>query len=102
MNWESVLSLLGGGVGVFVLKLYADWRKSKRGDTKDVVGAWQQIADRETSRLEKLEDRVTLLEKIVLEKELYIKQLERIILESGLKLPLGEYNGAKGTDGAGK
>ena len=88
MNWEAVLSLLGGGLGVFLLKLYADWHKRKRGDTKDVVGAWQQIADREVTRLEKLEARVTLLEKIVLERDFYIKQLEHTIIEAGIKLPV--------------
>ena len=88
MNWETILSLLGGGLGVFLLKLYADWHKRKRGDTKDVVGAWQQIADRESTRLEKLENRVTLLEKIVLERDFYIKQLEQIIIEAELKLPV--------------
>jgi len=79
--------MLGGGLGVFLLKAYADWHERKRGDTKAVIGAWQQIADRETGRLEKLETRVTLLEKIVLEKDFYIKQLEHIIIDAGLKLP---------------
>ena len=87
MNWEAILSLLGGGLGVFLLKLYADWHKRKRGDKQDVVGAWQQIADRETTRIGKLEDRVTLLEKAVLEKDIYINQLEELVLEAGLKLP---------------
>ena len=87
MNLEVILGLLGGGLGVFLLKAYADWHKTKRGDKKDVVGAWQQIADRESTRLEKLEARVALLEKLMLEKDFYIKQLEQIILDSGLKLP---------------
>lgn len=87
MNLEALLGLLGGGLGAFLLKLYADWRKNKRGDTKDVVGAWQQIADRESERISKLEKRVTALEKVVLEKDAYIKQLERLIMDSGLKLP---------------
>ncbi|MDR2712566.1 MAG: hypothetical protein LBB91_05570 [Clostridiales bacterium] len=92
MNWESILGLLGGGLGVFILKLYADWHKAKSEDTKNVVGAWQQIADRETTRLEKLEDRVTLLEKIVLEKDSYIKELEHTIFNAGLKLPDSKYS----------
>ncbi len=51
MNLESILGLLGGGVGVFLLKAYADWRNAKKGDTKDAAEAWQQIADRESDRL---------------------------------------------------
>ncbi len=74
-------------MGVFILKAYADWHKAKRGDTKDVVGAWQQIADRESTRLGKLESRVSILEKIVLEKDFYIKQLEHLIKDAGLDLP---------------
>ena len=54
INIENIISLLGGGVGVFALKFYNDWRKVKRGDAKDVVGAWQQIADREAGRHERL------------------------------------------------
>ncbi len=87
MNLEAILGLLGGGAGVFILKFYTDWRKSKRGDTKDVVGAWQEIADRESKRITSLEKRVTVLEKSVLEKDVYIKQLEHIILQANLKLP---------------
>ena len=87
MEWENIISLLGGGVGVFILKLYSDWHKTKRGDTKDVVGAWQQIADREIGRLERLEARVSLLEKTLLDRDFYIKQVEAIVLEAGLKLP---------------
>jgi len=87
MNWEALLGLLGGGLGVFILKFYGDWRNAKRGDRMDVVGAWQKIADRESGRLERLEARVSLLEKIVLERDFYIKQLERIIIDAGLKLP---------------
>jgi hypothetical protein len=81
------LGLLGGGVGVFLLKAYADWHNAKRGDKKDVVGAWQEIADRESARLGKLETRVAMLEKVVLEKEVYINQLERVIVGAGLSLP---------------
>ena len=87
MNLESILGLLGGGVGVFLLKAYADWHKTKRGDKKDIVGAWQEIADREAGRLSKLEARVSLLEKLMLEKDAYIHQLERIIIEAKLNLP---------------
>ena len=87
MNWEAILSALGGGLGVFILNFVANWQKTKRDDTKDVVGAWQQIADRETSRYEKLEARVTFLEKAVLEKDAYIKQLEHTIIAAGLQLP---------------
>jgi len=88
MNLESLFIALGGGLGVFILKLYADWQKNKRGDRKDIVGAWQQIADREANRLERLEARVSLLEKIVLERDFYIRQLEHIIIDAGLALPL--------------
>jgi len=87
VNLESILGLLGGGVGVFLLKAYADWHKTKRGDKKDIVGAWQEIADREAGRLSKLEARVSLLEKLMLEKDAYIHQLERIIIEAKLNLP---------------
>ncbi len=87
MNLEAILGLLGGGVGVFLLKAYADWHKNKRGDRKDVVGAWQEIADREQARLTKLETRVSMLEKAVLEKDIYIKELERALLSADLKLP---------------
>ena len=94
MNWEPILGMLGGGLGVFLLKAYADWHKTKRGDKKDVIGAWQEIADRETSRLQRFEEeqnslkaRVTVLEKMMLEKDFYIKQLEHIIIDAGLKLP---------------
>ena len=85
--WEYVISLLSGGAGVFLLKFYADWRKAKRGDKKDVVGAWQEIADRESIRYERLEERATYLEKIVFERDHYIKQLEKIIVYAGLPLP---------------
>ena len=54
----------------------------------------QEIADRETNRLVKLEKeqdelkaRVTLLEKMMFEKDLYIQQLKRTINDAGLKLP---------------
>jgi len=87
MGWENLISLLGGGAGVFILKLYSDWHKTKRGDTKDVVGAWQQIADREAGRLERLETRISSLEKILLDRDFYIKQIEAVVLEAGLKLP---------------
>ena len=87
MSLEDLLCMLGGGLGVFLLKAYADWHERKRGATKEVIGAWQQIADRESGRLEKLETRVTLLEKIVLEKDFYIKQLEHNIIAAGLNLP---------------
>ena len=97
MSFEAILSMLGGGVGVFLLKIYADWHKNKRGDKKDVVGAWQEIADRDAKRLEKLEARVTLLEKMMIEKDFYIKQLERVIVDAGLKLPvITELNDGKG------
>ena len=87
MSLEDLLCMLGGGLGVFLLKAYADWHERKHGAAKEVIGAWQQIADRESGRLEKLETRVILLEKIVLEKDFYIKQLEHNIIEAGLKLP---------------
>ena len=94
LDLSAILGLLGGGAGVFLLKLYADWSKAKRGDKQEVVGAWQQIADRETGRIEKLEERVTRLEQMALEKDneirlcrIYISQLERIIIGAGLTLP---------------
>ena len=88
MNWEALLGLLGGGLGVFILKLYGDWRNAKRGATKNEAGAWQQIADRESKRYETLEARVTRLEKVVLEQNVYIKQLEHVIIAAGLTLPV--------------
>jgi hypothetical protein len=88
MNLETILGLLGGGFGVFVLKFYADWHKLKHGYKKDALGAWQEIATRETSRFEKIEARVTMLEKIMLEKDFYIKQLESVIIQAGLNLPV--------------
>ena len=87
MNWEYIVSLLSGGAGVFLLKLYTDWRAEKRGDKKDVVGAWQQIADREAGRYERVEARVNMLEQVVYEQEKYVKKLEHIIIDTGLKLP---------------
>ena len=89
MDIVNIVGLLSGGVGVFLLKFYTDWRKNKRGDTKDVVGAWQQIADRESVKYEKLEARVTLLERIVFERDAYIRQLEQTIISAGLSLPGG-------------
>jgi hypothetical protein len=97
MNLESILGLLGGGVGVFLLKAYADWRSAKKDDTKDAAEAWQQIADRETDRLSKLENRVLILEKSVMEKDVYIKQLERALLAMGGTLP--EIIGTTGVSG---
>ena len=88
MSWETILGLFGGGFGVFLLKLFADWHQAKRGDRQDAVGAWQQIADRESARLGRLEARVALLEKIVLERDMYIRQLERVIIEADLQLPI--------------
>ncbi len=63
MNLESILAMLGSGAGVFLLKVYADWRQAKRGDTKDAVGAWQQIADRESQRFHTLETQITTQER---------------------------------------
>jgi len=85
--WEYVISLLSGGAGVFLIKFYADWRKAKRGDQKDAIGAWQEIADRESVRYERLENRATYLEKIIFERDHYVMQLEHIIINAGLALP---------------
>ncbi len=87
MNLESILGLLGGGVGVFLLKAFADWRKAKQEDKQDAVGAWQQIANRESSRLEKLENRVQELEKMMLEKDQYINRLEQQLSSREIDLP---------------
>lgn len=87
MNLESILAMLGSGAGVFLLKVYADWRQAKRGDTKDAVGAWQQIADRESQRFHTLETQITTQEKTLAEKDEYIRQLEHVILQAGLSLP---------------
>ncbi len=87
MNLESILAMLGSGLGVFLLKVYADWRQAKRGDTKDAVGAWQQIADRESQRFHTLETQITTQEKTLTDKDEYIRQLERVILQAGLSLP---------------
>lgn len=87
MNLESILAMLGSGAGVFLLKVYADWRQAKRGDTKDAVGAWQQIADRESQRFHTLETQITAQEKTLAEKDEYIRQLEHVILQAGLSLP---------------
>lgn len=87
MNIESIISMLGGGVGVFTIKLYTDWRQAKRGDTKDVIGAWQQIADRESQRLHVLEERIATLEKLMLEKDEYINKMEHLILQANLRIP---------------
>jgi len=87
INWEYIVSLLSGGLGVFLLKLYGDWRKNKRGDAKDVVGGWQEIAGRESDRYDRLEVRATLLEAKINDRDYYIKQLEKIIVQAGLKLP---------------
>ena len=92
MNLETILSLLGGSVGVFLLKTYNDWRNAKRGDRQDIIGAWQQMAEREKERIEKIEARVALLEKLMLEKDFYIKQLERVIADAGQKLPILKEN----------
>ncbi|MDR0314628.1 MAG: hypothetical protein LBH71_01590 [Oscillospiraceae bacterium] len=83
----AILSALGGGTGMFLLKFISDLNKTKREDSKEVVGAWQHIADRETQRLERLEERVTILEKAVLEKDHYIRYLEHEILQHGLTPP---------------
>ncbi len=88
MSLEAILGLLGGGVGVFLLKFYADWSKNKRGDTKDVVGAWQQIADRESARIKNCNSHVEQLDKLMLEKDFYISQLENMIIGAGLSLPV--------------
>jgi len=91
MGWENIISLLGGGISVFVLELYTDWHKAKRGDTKDVIGAWQEIADREASRTERSEAHISLLEKNIFERDFYIKKLESTIINADLKLPEHEY-----------
>lgn len=87
MNWETFIGLVGGGLATVIAKFYIDWRTSKREDKKDTVTAWQQIADRESSRITALEERVTVLERSLLEKETYIKRLEKTLYESGLALP---------------
>lgn len=87
MNIENILGLCGGGLGVFLLKLYNDVRKTKRGDSKDVVGAWQQIAEREASKIERLEARVAELESEALIREVYIGRLESALNTAGVDLP---------------
>ena len=87
MELEQIVSLLGGGLGVLLIKFYNDWRAAKRGDKTDVVGAWQQIADREAGRYERVEARVNMLEQVVYDQERYVKKLEHIIVDTGLKLP---------------
>ena len=93
MDWVNIAALLGGGAGVFLLKLYGDWHKYKRGDKTDAVGMWQQIADREAGRHERLENRIAELERIVMDRNYYIRQLERTIAEAGLKAPDDDYDG---------
>ena len=88
MTLESLLTLLAGGLGVFILNMYINWKKSKREEKKDAVGAWRDIADHGNKRIEKLEDRVKRLENLMLEKDHYIKQLEHVILQNGLQLPI--------------
>jgi len=82
----AILSALGGGVGVFILKLITDFRKSKHTTKKEAAEAWQQIADRESERLGKLEERIDELEKNIEKcsrvcniQERYILKLEQII-----------------------
>jgi len=93
MELEQILSLIGGGAGVFLLKLYNDWRAAKRGDKTDIVGAWQKIADRELGKYERMEARVEMLEKTINEQEQYIKVLVKHIFKTGKDLPEKESDG---------
>ncbi|MDR1565538.1 MAG: hypothetical protein LBS74_11330 [Oscillospiraceae bacterium] len=87
MNLQTFLGLLGGGLGVFAIKLYVDWRKVKRTGQKDAVSPWQELVDRDAKRLNTLKNRITLLEENVDEKDGYIQKLEHVIIEAGLNLP---------------
>ena len=87
VSWEMILTFVGGGGLVAVAKVYSDWQRQKRGDKQDVVGAWQEVAKHNHEQLERLEARVTLLEHIVIERDTYIRKLERKLTENGIELP---------------
>jgi len=79
--------MLGGGLGIFIINLINDWRKAKRGDTQDVIGAWQEIANREAVRSEVRETRERELTAELYSAKEYIGQLLTFITEAGLKAP---------------
>ena len=87
MNLDNILLVLGGGLGGLILKFISDSRQAKQENTKDSATAWQEIANRDGCRLEKLEERVKRLEDLILISDRYIYKLERIIIDAGLKLP---------------
>jgi len=84
---NGLLLALSGGLGGLILKFVADSRQAKQESTKDSATAWQEIANRDACRMEKLERRVTRLEDLILISDRYIYKLERIIIDAGLKLP---------------
>ena len=90
----DIIGALGGGLGLFLLKFYNDWLRAKRGDAKDLVGAWQEIVDRGSDQIKQLEERLAQIEERyrqinqdIAELMVYIGVLEKIIIDAGMELP---------------
>jgi len=86
LDWDYIISLLSGGLGVFILKIINDLLRVKRGDGKTVAVEWRQAAGQTAGRIVNQEARIARMDRIVSEQSIYIMRLEQYMSDSGLIL----------------
>lgn len=94
MDLSIIISALSGGLGIWIVNLLSNIYKVKKEYKRDTIDAWKEIADREGGWREKLETRIEILEKSVLEKDTIINDLrftiytyERLLKRNNIEIP---------------